>query len=294
MIRECRESDWPAVCEMVAQDRPSLSDRLILSRLSANSVVFEVGGLIQGVAARTAKRVSPTGTKVSAWVYTAPLFRHRGIGGALWRRLWPHIVADPPQFIATSYRSDTGDASEFFARRGFRHLVSSDCLGYRGKAIDYVPVLKAEPYTEQHFWDFISLANEAFLQLRRDNGILPHLCYPPGFDEVVARHRLMLFREGVFIFRNLAGDTVGYVWIEGPAIDAIAVAPGFTGQGYGSEIMKYAINFILKRGHSTVTLEVAQSNQRAKRLYNAMGFTLLETVDEARMYDVASVTLPLK
>ena len=294
MIRECRESDWPAVCEMVAQDRPSLSAGLILSRLSANSVVFEVGGLIQGVAARTAKRVSPTGTKVSAWVYTAPPSRHRGIGGALWRRLWPDIVADPPQFMATSYRSDTGDAAGFFARRGFRHLVSSDCLGYRGKAIDYAPGLKPEPYREQHFWDFISLANEAFLQLRQDNGILPHLCYPPGFDESAARHRLMLFREGVFIFRNPVGATVGYLWVEGPAIDAIAVAPGFTGQGYGSEIMKYAINLILKHGHSTVTLEVAQSNQRAKRLYDALGFTLLESVDEARMYDIPSTALPTK
>lgn len=288
MIRTCMESDWLTVADLVLRGRPSLSPELIMSRLRAHSFVYEGDGQIQGVASRTTMRMSPTGTKISVWVYTGPEFRRRGLGNALWCEIWPGILGDEPQVLVTSYRSDIGDAPAFFARRGFMYLLMSCCLGYCGGRISYVPALTAEQYTEAHFWCFVNLANEAFLKLRRENNILPHLSYPLGFDEVAARERLALFGEGIYLFRNAAAELVGYVWIEGRAIDAIAVSPSHAGKGYGQVIMGFAMNSILEQGHDMVTLEVAEANTRARKLYTSLGFELMEVIQEAKMHNLGA------
>ena len=283
MIRDYRESDLQTVWEMVAKDRPSISHELVASRMAWHGIVYDANGKIQGIAARTNERETPAGSRVNAWVYTDPAFRRRGVGGLLWRELMSGMET-VPQLLATSYRVDNGDPTEFFTQRGFTYWLAGHCLGYRGNRIEYTPTLTVENYTDDLFWDFVNLTNEGFLSLRQEHNILPHLCYPPGFNEDELRERRLNSQPGnIYFFRDSAGSVVGYTFLEGPAIDTIVVAQSHMRKGYGREMMSFSINTILERGYNLVTLEVADTNTGARRLYDSLGFELMETVHDARI-----------
>jgi len=157
---------------MVTKGRPSISRELIALRMVRHGIVYEVDGKIQGVAARTTQRETPAGSRVNAWVYTDPAFRRRGVGGSLWRELLSQIET-VPKILATSYRVDNEDPTQFFFRRGFVFWLAGHCLGYRGKPMEYTPTLTVENYTDDLFWDFVNLTNEGFLSLRQKHDILP-------------------------------------------------------------------------------------------------------------------------
>ena len=283
MIRAYCESDLESVTEMVAKDRPSISHGLIATRMARHGIVYEVNGKVQGVAAHTSQRETPAGSRVNAWVYIDPAFRCRGVGGLLWRELMSRMET-VPQLLATSYRVDKGDPTDFFTQRGFAYWLAGHCLGYRGTRIKYTPTLTVEHYTDDLFWDFVNLTNEGFLSLRQEHNILPHLCYPPGFNENELRERRLDSQpENIYFFRDSVGSVVGYTFLEGPAIDTIVVAQSHMRKGYGREMMSYSINTILDRGYKLVTLEVADTNTGARRLYSSLGFELMETVHDARI-----------
>ena len=283
MIRAYRESDLESISEMVAKGRPSISHELVATRMARHGIVYEVDGKIQGIAARTTQRETPAGSRVNAWVYTDPVFRRRGVGSLLWRELMSRMET-VPKILATSYRVDKGDPTQFFTRRGFAFWLAGHCLGYRGDHIEYTPTLTVENYTEDRFWDFVNLTNEGFLSLRQQHDILPHLCYPPGFNEDDLRERRLTFhQEDIHFFRDSAGSVVGYTYLEGPAIDTIVVAQSHMRKGYGREMMCFCINTLLDRGYELITLEVADTNTGARRLYDSVGFELMETVHDARI-----------
>ena len=53
---------------------------------------------------------------------------------------------------------------------------------------------------------------------------------------------------------------------------AIAILPGFRGQGLGRRLMKAAIRKAKEHGYLQVELEVASSNIPARKLYESLGF----------------------
>ena len=283
MIRAYCESDLESISEMVAKGRPSISQELVATRMARHGIVYELNGKIQGIAARTTQRETPAGSRVNAWVYTDPAYRRRGVGGLLWRELMSGMET-VPQLLATSYGADKGDPTDFFTRRGFAYWLADHCLGYRGNRIKYTPTLSVENYTDDRFWDFINLTNEGFLSIRQKHNILPHICYPPGFNEDELRERRLKSQpENIYFFRDIAGSVVGYTFLEGPAIDTIVVALSHMRKGYGREMMSFSINTLLDRGYKLVTLEVADTNIGARRLYDSLGFELMETIHHARI-----------
>ena len=85
--------------------------------------------------------------------------------------------------------------------------------------------------------------------------------------------------------RSGGGDIVGYVvaWFaadEGE-IANLAVAPSGWGSGIGRGLLNAALSAAASRGAAAVYLEVRDSNERARRLYQSSGF---EEIGRRRRY----------
>jgi [ribosomal protein S18]-alanine N-acetyltransferase len=85
--------------------------------------------------------------------------------------------------------------------------------------------------------------------------------------------------------RSIAGEVRGYVvsWFAADQgeIANLAVAPEGWGSGIGRALLNAAVSEARLRGVETVFLEVRDSNQRARRLYQSSGF---EEVTRRREY----------
>lgn len=60
-------------------------------------------------------------------------------------------------------------------------------------------------------------------------------------------------------------------------IDGICVQPGSRGQGIGSQLVSALCDEGRRRGYREIRLEVVDTNVRARRLYERLGFTALKT-----------------
>ncbi len=72
------------------------------------------------------------------------------------------------------------------------------------------------------------------------------------------------------------GQLAGYMgYWEAPQeahIINLAIAPRFRQKGWGLKMMDYCLAFAQKRGARLATLEVRESNEAARRLYDKCGF----------------------
>lgn len=55
-------------------------------------------------------------------------------------------------------------------------------------------------------------------------------------------------------------------------IDTVSVSPQFSGRGYGTELLQAAIEYAKSQGYPTVSLNVEESNTKARQLYERLGF----------------------
>lgn len=60
-------------------------------------------------------------------------------------------------------------------------------------------------------------------------------------------------------------------------MDGIAVANDCRGQGVGSLLLDYLINYAKNNGFCSVRLDVIDSNSRARKLYESKGFVAVNT-----------------
>lgn len=89
-------------------------------------------------------------------------------------------------------------------------------------------------------------------------------------------HELLHNRFAVYFVAESARRVVGYVglWVvyEDANITNIALLPDYRGFGYGEQLMKTAMQYAKGNGAKKMSLEVRVSNERAKRLYQKLGF----------------------
>ncbi|MGN1400935.1 MAG: GNAT family N-acetyltransferase [Bacillus sp. (in: firmicutes)] len=55
-------------------------------------------------------------------------------------------------------------------------------------------------------------------------------------------------------------------------IDTVSINPDFRGKGYGTELLQAAIGKAMEQGYTTVSLNVEEYNDNARRLYERLGF----------------------
>lgn len=83
-----------------------------------------------------------------------------------------------------------------------------------------------------------------------------------------------VLRDDARIDKPVLGYFVAMVAGDDEELLTITVAPEYVGQGYGRQLLETLLNDAHARGAQRLLLEVRQSNHRAIRLYESVGFTI--------------------
>lgn len=170
--------------------------------------------------------------------------------------------------ISTCYRSDDRIACSFAVRCGYEKEFASDhmvCSGPRFAPAE-IPVRQ---YRDEDYPAAQSLSAEAFHRMRLGTGCFPDSApEPPDAEE---RKYWAETAEERFVY--LDGDEIiGYAHIQGNEIGSVSVKPGRQGNGVGKAFLKYLVHRLTDAGYTSISLYCVVGNDRARRLYGALGF----------------------
>ena len=124
------------------------------------------------------------------------------------------------------------------------------------------------PYSKEYQEQYKKLYNACYHEMREALGIRP-------FDFIQDDS---FFDEGmdqVYILTD-GGELIGSVALKGNEIDDLLVDIDHQGQGYGRQILLWALENIQAE---TVILHVAEWNKRAIKLYEKTGFEVTKTFE---------------
>ena len=222
--------------------------------------------LLDGALAGAVQTVA--GWQAFLYVYLLPEYRGRGLGRAAVSLLEAELRRGGAESIVTSYPAGNGEAAAFAEKLGYRRTFRSACMVYDGAPLpaEVVPVrrYRDEDYDEAH-----ALYADAFHRMRLATGDFPNsVPRPPSeaerrFWAETAPDRLV-WQEG--------GELAAYVHLEPPEIASVAVKPSLQGRGIGRRLMAYLVNRLLSQGHPEARLWCVVGNERARRLYDSLGF----------------------
>lgn len=124
------------------------------------------------------------------------------------------------------------------------------------------------PYGSVFNDNYRKLYNECYHEMREALGIKPYdfIQDDSFFDEGM---------DQVFILLK-DDELIGSVALKGNEIDDLLVKKEYQGQGYGRQILLWALENI---NSDTVILHVAEWNQRALSLYKSVGFEVTKTIE---------------
>lgn len=122
------------------------------------------------------------------------------------------------------------------------------------------------PYSPQYQSCYRKMYNKCYHEMREALDIKPYdfIQDDSFFDEGT---------ENIYLLTGSSG-IIGSVALKGDEIDDLLVAPEYQGQGFGKQILLWALEHM---SYERVFLHVADWNKRAVRLYEDTGFEIVET-----------------
>ena len=135
------------------------------------------------------------------------------------------------------------------------------------RPVDEKSSVSLVPYSPEYQEQYKKIYNACYHEMREALDIKP---YDFIQDD-------SFFAEGMDAVYILLDEDrlIGSVALKGEELDDLIVAPEYQGQGYGKQILLWA----LENMHvEQILLHVAEWNQRAIRLYKKYGFEITETI----------------
>lgn len=218
-----------------------------------------------------------SGENAFLYLYLFPGHRGKGYAHAALALLEQKLRSSGANRITTCYRANGARAGSFAAQSGYRRKFSSALMRYARLRPDVedapVRAYRDEDYPQAH-----ALYAEAFHRMRLQTG-----CFPESVPEQPSGQMRKYWADTAherFVYL-LGGEIVGYAHVKGSELDAVAVKPSRQGNGIGKRFVKYLTARILAEGHVEVLLYCVVGNKRARRLYDALGFTEVQRSDYA-------------
>ena len=202
------------------------------------------------------------------YVYIFPAYRRRGFGRAAALLLEQNLDARSSIDISTCYRTDDSIAYTFAKNCGYSKGFSSDYMVYSGPCFER-ETLPVRQYRDQDYLEAHSLEAEAFHLMRLSTGFFPDSVPIPPSEEArkywadTAKDRLV-YLDGE--------EIIGFAHIQGNEICAVSVKPGRQGKGIGKRFLQYIANMLIDSGRTSISLYCVVGNDRARRLYDHLGF----------------------
>lgn len=212
------------------------------------------------------------------YIYILPAYRHMGYGKAAVHLLEQKLSVCNPVNISTYYRTDDPIAYAFAKKCGYIKEYSSDYMVYSGPHFEQaaIPVrqYQDEDYSEAH-----SLYAEAFHLMRLSTD-----CFPDSVPEPPSEKGRKYWSETTderLVYLN-GEEIVGYAHIEGSEIGSVSVKPDCQNKGVGKAFVKYIVNMLLDIGYDNISLYCVVGNDRARHLYDELGFKQVYRNDYAK------------
>ena len=212
------------------------------------------------------------------YIYIFPAYRRMGYGKTTARLLEQKLYACNPANISTCYRTDDSIAYAFAEACGYIKEYSSDYMVYLGTRFE-LAAIPVRQYQDEDYSEAHSLYAEAFHLMRLSTG-----CFPDSVPEPPSEKGRKYWSETTderLVCLN-GEEIVGYAHIEGSEIGSVSVKPDCQGKGVGRAFVKYIVNMLLDAGYENISLSCVVGNDRARHLYDELGFKQVYRNDYAK------------
>ena len=212
------------------------------------------------------------------YIYIFPAYRRMGYGKAAAQLLEQKLYACNPANISTYYRTDDSIAYAFAKACGYIKEYSSDYMVYSGPHFE-LAVVPVRQYQDEDYSEAHSLYAEAFHLMRLSTG-----CFPDSVPEPPSEKGRKYWSETTderLVYLN-GEEIVGYAHIEGSEIGSVSVKPDCQSKGVGKAFVKYIVNMLLDVGYENISLYCVVGNNRARHLYDKLGFKQMYRNDYAK------------
>ncbi|MCR2046283.1 GNAT family N-acetyltransferase [Acetatifactor muris] len=129
--------------------------------------------------------------------------------------------------------------------------------------------LHVSNYSPNDYEEYKRVYEECFFDMRTALGLTPVNCCDNEYELLQKASQIFLLRR--------EGALIGSVAIYENEIDDLIVAKEFQGQGYGRELLLFAVSKMQKDGVKSISLHVADWNQNAVQIYLNNGFVIVKT-----------------
>lgn len=136
------------------------------------------------------------------------------------------------------------------------------------KVIMESPAIACTSFQKQYFEEYMTVYNACFYDMRKALEIEPYN-FLRDYEQIVDKVGdiyLLVDKE----------DIIGSVACYGNEIDDLIVNQKYRRQGYGKQLLLWAIQHIRERSKEPITLHVAAWNEGAIALYERCGFEIVK------------------
>lgn len=136
------------------------------------------------------------------------------------------------------------------------------------KSITDTPGISCIPFQKQYFEEYMGIYNECFYEMRKALDIEPYH-FLHDYEQIVDKVGdiyLLVDKEVI----------IGSVACYGNEIDDLIVNQKYRQQGYGKQLLLWAMQHIRERNEEPITLHVAAWNKKALMLYEKCGFEIVK------------------
>ena len=123
--------------------------------------------------------------------------------------------------------------------------------------------LQPTPFDYSMFEEYKNIYNECFYDMRKALGVEP-------YNFLSSKEQLKDKTKNIYILYD--NDLIGAVGIYGSEIDDLIVNKKHQKQGYGKQLLTFAIVKMQEQNINPIKLHVAKCNENAVKIYEKMGF----------------------
>jgi len=126
-------------------------------------------------------------------------------------------------------------------------------MKYEGERLS--SALALMPFEEKYYNSYRGIYNNCFYEMRKALNLQP-------YNDCDSLEQLLVKKDDIFLL-VVDDEIIGSVAVYGNEIDDLIVAHKFQNQGYGKQLLEFAVDLLQTRKADSIMLGVAEWNQKA-------------------------------
>lgn len=213
-------------------------------------------------------------------LYVVPCARRKGIGTKLYQKAVADLNAIGANTLSVKCRIDEEKNEIFFESLGYKHWFGFYEMVHELPEKQTCQIQFIQ-YEDQYYEQYAHLISDGFYELRVANDIQPYNCYTASEE---GRKNLLKEKENLYLSIDKEGEIISTVYIAQGHIDDLVVNKKYQGQGIGKQTTQFAIQKALEKEAQKIYLDVVIWNEKAKHIYESLGFQVIQTFKFYRQY----------